>query len=342
MLCYFRPMQLVENQPLQQLNTFGLAARAEFFVEIKTEADLRAALKTPPGPVFVLGGGSNLLLTKDVRGLVLKNSLTGIETRRRTANRTWVRAAGGENWHRLVLWSLDQGLAGLENLSLIPGTVGAAPIQNIGAYGVELKDAFLKLEAVELATGRRRVFSKEECRFGYRDSFFKREGKGKFFITAVWFSLRNEPRLNLEYGAIRETLAERGIEKPTAKDVSDAVVAIRRSKLPDPAEIGNSGSFFKNPEVETSFCLKLLKGWPKMPHFDLGGGRSKIPAGWLIEQCGWKGRRLGNAGCYEKQALVLVNLGGATGEEVWQLAQQIIQSVEEKFGVRLEPEVNVI
>ncbi len=335
-------MQIIENQPLVDLNTFGLHATADFFCEINHERDLLAALKTAHRPIFVLGGGSNLLLTKNVAGLVLKNNLEGIEIRRRTSKKTWVRAAGGENWHELVLWTLENGLSGLENLSLIPGTVGASPIQNIGAYGVELKDVFLKLEAIELATGKKQVFNKKSCQFGYRDSIFKRHEKGRFFISAVWFSLPNEPKLSLGYGAINDILAERGIQKPTPRDVSEAVVSIRQSKLPDPAIIGNSGSFFKNPEIDRALFEKLAEKFPKMPHFPLADGREKIPAGWLIEQCGWKGRRLGNAGCFEKQALVLVNLGGATGAEVWQLAQNIIASVDQTFGIKLAPEVNVI
>ena len=335
-------MQLIENQPLINLNTFGLPASADFFCEINRESDLREALKLPQRPIFILGGGSNLLLTKNIAGLVLKNNLRGIKIVRKTPKKTWIRVAGGENWHQFVLWTLENGLNGLENLSLIPGTVGASPIQNIGAYGVEIKDLFLKLEAIDLITGKKRIFTKQYCQFGYRDSIFKREMKGRFFITAVWFSLENAPKLNLGYGAINDTLAEKGIKNPTSKDVSDAVIAIRQSKLPDPAVIGNSGSFFKNPEVSRDFYEKMVEKWPKMPHFSLPDGHEKIPAGWLIEQAGWKGKRLGNAGCFEKQALVLVNHGGATGAEVWQLAQNIISSVEQQFGIKLEAEVNVI
>lgn len=335
-------MQVIENQQLIDLNTFGLPATADFFCEINHPRDLQSALKLKHRPIFILGGGSNLLLTKNIAGLVLKNNLRGIEIKRRTAKKTWVRAAGGENWHQFVLWTLENNLSGLENLSLIPGTVGASPIQNIGAYGAELKDVFLKLEAIDLATGKARFFSKKDCQFGYRDSIFKRENKGRFFITAVWFSLPIEPKLNLNYGAINETLAAWGIQKPTARDVSEAVISIRQSKLPDPAVIGNSGSFFKNPEIDRAFFEKLVEKWPKMPHFTIDPTREKIPAGWLIEQCGWKGKRLGNAGCFEKQALVLVNHGGATGAEVWQLAQNIIASVESVFGIKLEAEVNVV
>lgn len=335
-------MQLIENQSLEKLNTFGLAASAAHFIEAKTETEIRAALKLNLAPLFILGGGSNLLLTKNWPGLVLKNSLRGMTIERRFANHVWVRAGGGEAWHDFVWWTLANGLSGLENLSLIPGTVGAAPIQNIGAYGVEITDTFLKLEAIEISTGRTIIFNKQACKFGYRNSIFKTEKKGQFIISAVWFRLPTTPKLNLKYGAIRETLAQMGIENPSPTDVSNAVITIRKSKLPDPAVIGNSGSFFKNPEIDRPFFEKLKNGWPEIPHFDAPGGLVKIPAGWLIEQCGWKGKRLGQAGCHEKHALVLVNLGGATGAEIWQLAGQIIESVHQKFGIRIEPEVNVI
>ncbi len=336
-------MQLIENQPLKDFNTFGLDASAAHFFEAKTEADVRSVLKKTPRPILVLGGGSNILLTqKTVGGLVLKNSILGKSVEKRFKNTVWARVGGGENWHETVMWSLENGLAGLENLSLIPGTVGAAPIQNIGAYGVELKDVFLKLEAIDLETGRKRSFSAKECHFGYRDSFFKKELRGRFLISAVWFRLFLKPKINVSYGAIADVLNEKGIASPTARDVSEAVISIRRSKLPDPAVIGNSGSFFKNPTIERAFFEKISTKWPKMPAWPQENGSVKIPAGWLIEQCGWKGQRLGNAGCYEKQALVLVNLGGATGAEVWALAEKIIASVAEKFGIRLEAEVNVI
>lgn len=248
---------------------------------------------------------------------------------------------GGEVWHEFVLWAVAKDYGGLENLSLIPGTVGASPIQNIGAYGVELKDVFVRLKALNLTTGKLRSFNHTACQFGYRDSIFKRQEKGKWCITSVVFSLRKSPhRLNISYGDISKTLESSGITKPGIDDISRAVVQIRTSKLPDQAKIGNCGSFFKNPETERAVLDQILETYPQAPHYRLPDGRVKIPAGWLIEQCGWKGKRVGNTGCYERQALVLVNHGGATGEEVKNLAKTIVESVVEKFGVRLEAEVN--
>lgn len=338
-------MNIRKNVSLLPLNTFGIEARAAHFAEIRSVADLQQGLQAGIRPVFVLGGGSNIIFTRDVAGLVLKNSIAGIQVIRTFKNRVWVKAGGGEVWHDFVLRAVAQGYGGVENLSLIPGTVGAAPVQNIGAYGVELKDVFVGLEAVELATGKRRYFSRSACRFGYRDSFFKREGKGRYCITSVTLSLsRNRHRINTSYGDIRKTLEINGIKQPSIADVSNAVVQIRSSKLPDPAQTGNCGSFFKNPEVERGVFERLFAKFPKIPHFDLppDGARVKIPAGWLIEQCGWKGKRVGNTGCYEKQALVLVNYGGATGEEVKNLAQAIVESVDVTFGIKLETEVNIL
>lgn len=336
-----------QNVQLLPFNTFGLPARAEYFAEIQSVSDLQDVLRENIRPVFVLGGGSNILLTRDLPGLVVKNAVRGIEVVATAGNEVLVRAGGGEVWHDFVLWAVAQGFGGVENLSLIPGTVGAAPVQNIGAYGVELKDVFVGLEAVELATGTVRQFDREECRFGYRDSVFKQEAKGQFCITSVTFALtREHHRINTSYGDIRRTLADmapntRG-DAPTIADVSRAVVQIRTTKLPDPAQLGNCGSFFKNPELDRAALERIRRTHPQVPHFDLPGDRVKIPAGWLIEQCGWKGKRVGNTGCYEKQALVLVNYGGATGLEVKQLAFDIIDSVEKTFGVRLEPEVNIL
>lgn len=336
-------MKIQENVSLLPYNTFGIPAKAGFFAEALTVNHLREALRLNIRPVFVLGGGSNVLFTRDPEGLVLKNSIRGIEVVRRFKNRIWVKIGGGEVWHDFVVWAVQNDYGGVENLSLIPGSTGAAPVQNIGAYGVELKDVFVGLQAVELATGKLCYFSRAECRFGYRDSFFKKEGKGKYCITAVTLSLtaRNH-RINISYGDIRKTLEANGIGQPTIADVSRAVIHIRSSKLPDPAKIGNCGSFFKNPETERAVLERIRLTSPQVPHFDLPDGRVKIPAGWLIEQCGWKGKRVGNTGCYEKQALVLVNHGGATGEEVKNLAYAIIDSVEKTFGLRLEPEVNIL
>jgi UDP-N-acetylmuramate dehydrogenase len=342
-LMIFAPMNIRKNVSLLPFNTFGIPARAAHFTAVHDVGELRAALQSGIQPVFVLGGGSNVLFTRDPEGLVLKNSIRGIEVLRRFKNKVWVRIGGGEVWHDFVLWAVQNQFGGAENLSLIPGTVGAAPVQNIGAYGVELKDLFVRLEAMELATGKIRHFNRNECRFGYRDSIFKREGKGKYCITAVTLSLTaREHRIHLAYGDIRKTLESNGIHSPTIADVSRAVIRIRSSKLPDPAKIGNCGSFFKNPETDRAVLDRIRLTHPQAPHFDLPDGRVKIPAGWLIEQCGWKGKRVGNTGCYEKQALVLVNHGGATGAEVKKLAFDIIGSVEQTFGIRLEPEVNIL
>jgi UDP-N-acetylmuramate dehydrogenase len=335
-------MKIQKNVPLLPFNTFGISVEAAHFAEIHSVSDLRAALRSGIRPVFLLGGGSNVLLTRDVEGLVLKNSIRGIEIARRFKNKIWVTVGGGEVWHDFVLWAVKNGFGGAENLSLIPGSVGAAPVQNIGAYGVELKDIFVGLKAVELTTGKEKYFSRADCRFGYRDSFFKKEGRGKYCITTVTLSLTlKNHRVNISYGDIRKTLEANGVTSPTIAELSRAVVQIRSSKLPDPAKIGNCGSFFKNPEITRVVLEKIRSRHPLVPHFDLPNDKVKIPAGWLIEQCGWKGKRVGNTGCYEKQALVLVNHGGATGEEVKNLAFAIIESVEKEFGVRLEPEVNI-
>lgn len=336
-------MTIQHNISLLPCNTFGLDAHAEYFAEINTLEQLREALRTNIRPVFLLGGGSNVLFTRNVPGLVLKNQLGGIEVVRHFKNRVWVRAGGGVVWHEFVLWCIAQGYGGVENMSLIPGTVGAAPIQNIGAYGVELKDVFVRLRAMHLETGRLKTFFNAACRFGYRDSIFKQEEKGKWCITEVVFSLsKNRHRLNVSYGDISKTLEAHAVTDPSIADVSRAVVQIRSSKLPDPAKIGNCGSFFKNPETDGSVLKRILASHPQAPHFPLPDGRVKIPAAWLIEQCGWKGKRVGNTGCYERQALVLVNYGGATGDEVKNLAFAIIESVEKTFGIRLEPEVNLV
>ena len=251
------------------------------------------------------------------------------------------KAGAGENWHEFVLWTLAQGLSGVENLSLIPGTVGAAPIQNIGAYGVELSEVFLKLEAINLNNGVLHTFRAKDCKFGYRDSIFKKALKGKFCITQVYFRLSTHAQLRLEYGAIQRTLAEQQITQPTPRDLSKAVVAIRSAKLPDPATLGNAGSFFKNPTIDTAHFARLQNQYPNMPNYPQGDQRIKVPAGWLIEQCGWKGKRVGETGSYEKQALVLVNYGAATGAEILALSEAIQQSVAEKFEIQLEREVNL-
>jgi len=335
-------MIILQDRSLLPYNTFGINVKAENFAEITSLDDLRAGLRTGIQPVILLGGGSNVLFTRDVEGLVLKNNLRGIQIVREFKNKVWVEVGGGEVWHEFVLWAVANNYGGVENMSLIPGTVGATPIQNIGAYGVELKDVFVGLKALNLPTGQLKTFNHSSCQFGYRDSIFKREEKGKWCITSVVFSLTKTPHsLNTSYGDISKTLESNGITSPSIADISRAVVQIRTLKLPDPAKIGNCGSFFKNPETDRSILERILATHPQAPHYPLPDGRVKIPAGWLIEQCGWKGKRVGNTGSYDRQALVLVNYGGATGEEVKNLANAIIESVEQGFGVRLEMEVNI-
>ena len=334
-------MKIHPDFPLQKLNTFGITARAERFVTIGTMDELRQVLQENDGPVHILGGGSNILLTGDSTGLLLKNEIGGIDTIEVDEHTAVVAADGGVVWHDLVLWSIENDLGGIENLSLIPGSVGAAPIQNIGAYGVEIKDVFDHLEAIELTSGELYLFNREDCRFGYRDSIFKQDHKGRFFIAKVFFKLSKVHQLNTSYGDIQRTLSEMEIEHPTIRDVSNAVIRIRQSKLPDPAKIGNAGSFFKNPEIELAHFQELKHRFPDIIHYELPDNKVKIPAGWLIEQCGWKGFRSGDAGCHERQALVLVNYGRASGLEILELARRIQLSVAERFGIQLMAEVNV-
>jgi UDP-N-acetylmuramate dehydrogenase len=335
-------MQIKQDHSLLPYNTFGIEVKAAQFVEIESIADLRQVLKARIKPTLILGGGSNLLFTHHPTGLVIRNAIKGIEISRTFKNKVWVKAGGGVVWHDFVCWAVEHKLGGVENLSLIPGTVGASPVQNIGAYGVELKDVFVGLEAVDLETGKVRHFNAAQCRFGYRDSVFKREAKGKYCITSVTFSLTTgKHKLNTSYGDIQRTLEQMQVQSVGIAEISSAVVQIRSSKLPDPAKIGNCGSFFKNPEVERSVLDRLKPLYPNIVSYDLPDGRVKIPAGWLIEQCGWKGKRVGNTGSYEKQALVLVNYGGATGEEVKNLAYAIIDSVGKTFGIKLDTEVNI-
>ena len=344
-------MDLAEHVSLRPYNTFGLDVRARYFARFGSADELRALLQLPQvraADKLILGGGSNLLFTQDFAGVVLKNEIRGLEILGEDgdAGTALVRAGAGESWHGLVEYALDQGLSGLENLSLIPGTVGAAPLQNIGAYGAELRDTFDHLEAVEIATGAGRVFTAAECGFGYRESVFKRGLKGQFVVTAVVFRLHRQARPNVRYGAIADTLAALGITgEPTPQDVSRAVVHIRRSKLPDPAEIGNAGSFFKNPEISQAAFDHLHSRYPDLPGYPVPGG-VKVPAAWLIERAGRKGQRrgpgAGTHGVHDRQALVLVHHGGATGGELRQLAEEIIASVRQQFAVELHPEVNIL
>jgi UDP-N-acetylmuramate dehydrogenase len=329
------------DRSLRSFNTFGIDATAHAYLAVSDAEMLRALREDPIAgrlPRLILGGGSNLLLTRDFPGLVLHMLTQGVALVHETENAFYVKAAAGENWHGFVQWTLAQGFGGLENLSLIPGSVGAAPIQNIGAYGVELKDCFHSLTAFDLVSGETFVFDRAACRFGYRDSVFKHELRERAVILDVTFALPKHWQANMQYADVAQELAARGITSPLASDISVAVIAIRSRKLPDPALIGNAGSFFKNPLVNSETRDALLARFPQLVSYPQPGGDYKLAAGWLIDQCGWKGRDLGAAGVYEKQALVLVNRGGARGEDVVQLAVAIQQDVETRFGVRLEPE----
>ena len=337
-------LQIQENVSLKNFNTFGIDVSAKYFVEIGHEDELAELFMDPQWlqvERLVLGGGSNMLLVKDFDGLVVRINIRGID-HRINHNEVFVEAGAGEVWNDLVNFCVAREYAGVENLSLIPGSVGASPIQNIGAYGVELKDVFHSCRAFEIATDSFRTFTNEDCRFGYRDSIFKNELKEKYIITSVKFKLSLIPNLNLKYGAIEQELANRGITQPTIADVSQVVSHIRVSKLPDPSTIGNAGSFFKNPIITTDQFQQVYSKFPEMVNYPAADGQVKLAAGWLIEQCGWKGKVVGHTGTWKNQALVLVNHGGATGEEVYSLSSQIIDSVYRKFGVLLEREVNII
>lgn len=332
-----------EHIDLKSYNTFGISVKCRILYKIRSNFDLHRILEEEKGPYFILGGGSNLLLTKDQELIVLKNEIQGIEVLSESEDEILLKVGGGIVWHEFVLWSIEQGYGGVENLSLIPGTVGAAPIQNIGAYGVELEQVFHALIAINLETGQEVTFSKDECAFGYRDSIFKQTLKGQYFIVSVILRLtKNQHQLNTSYGAISNELEKRGINEPTIKDISDVVIDIRQSKLPDPAVIGNSGSFFKNPIIPLVQYEQLIKTFPIMPSYPVDEKQVKIPAGWLIDQAGWKGKRIGDAGSYEKQALVLVNHGEASGKEILDFAFMIIEDVKGKFGIELTPEVNIL
>lgn len=337
-------MNIQENISLKDYNTFGIEAKARFFVEINGLAQLQKVLELKSYPnKFILSGGSNILLAADIDALVMHINPKGITVLEETDDQVHIKVMAGENWHELVLWSLEQGYGGLENLSLIPGNVGTAPIQNIGAYGVELKDVFVSCAAMEIASGELVAFDNDACNFGYRDSVFKNKGKEKYIITSVVLKLtKQNHQLNTGYGAIENELKNNGVIYPTIHDVSKAVIAIRQSKLPDPKEIGNSGSFFKNPIVSKKTFEKLKKSHPEVPSYEMGDGQYKIPAGWLIEQCGFKGKRFGDAGVHEKQALVLVNYGEARGAEILELAELIQTEVSSKFKINITPEVNII
>lgn len=342
-------MQFLNNYSLTHLNTFGIDVSAKYFAAFKTADELQecfdlnnsSAFSNQPSPL-ILGGGSNVLFTGNYNGLVLKNEITGIEKTWEDADHVYVTAGGGVNWHEFVLYCIENNYAGAENLSLIPGSVGASPMQNIGAYGAELKDIFHELESYNTEDRSTVTFSKTDCAFGYRESVFKNKYKGKFVITSVTYRLNKIPVFNTSYGAIESELLRAGIHELSIRSVSDAVINIRRSKLPDPAVIGNAGSFFKNPAVSNAQFEKLKTAFPGIVAYPVNENETKLAAGWLIEKCGWKGFRKGDAGCHDKQALVLVNYGNAKGEEILHLSEKIIDSVKLMFNVELQREVNII
>ena len=335
-------MDIQQNISLKPYNTFGIDVKARQFVDIRSLNELKKVINAEKY-FFILGGGSNLLLTKDIHKLVIHLNTKGIEVIQETNNDVFVKVQAGENWHEFVLWCIDHNYGGIENLSLIPGNVGTAPIQNIGAYGIELKDSLHDLEALEIDTVNTKVFTKKDCEFGYRNSIFKNELKGRYIITSVTFKLTKDAhKLNSSYGAIQSELNINNIINPTIKDISEAVINIRQSKLPDPKEIGNSGSFFKNPIISKDDFKTLQKTYPDAPHYVVSKKEVKVPAGWLVEQCGFKGKRFGDAGVHKKQALVLVNYDNATGEDILNLAKKIQKTVLEKFKIYLETEVNII
>lgn len=336
-------MNILHRHSLRDLNTLGVDACAEHFVRAQSEEEIFQVLEFAKGQALsLLGGGSNVILRDFLPGWVLQPALLGRRCVRESHEAWWVQAEAGENWHEFVRWTLEQGWPGLENLSLIPGTVGAAPIQNIGAYGVELSSVFHELEAIRIADGARVVLRGDECRFGYRDSIFKQEGAGQYVITRVTFQLSKAWKPCTTYRDLSEELSARGLAHPSALEISDAVVAIRSRKLPDWHDLGNVGSFFKNPQVDASQAERLLERHPTLPQHRQLDGSVKLAAGWLIEHAGWKGRRLGPVGVYERQALVLVNHGGACARDILQLAQQITQDVRNQFGVELEREPVVL
>lgn len=336
-------MQIQENISLRPFNTFGIDAIARYFAFFRNTDDLEETLNfIPQTSNLILGGGSNILFTKNYDGLVLKNEIRGITELHEDSEFVYVKAGAGENWHRFVQHCISRNWAGIENLSLIPGNVGATPMQNIGAYGVEIEDVFWDLEAFHIRDKKVVTFTRSDCEFGYRDSVFKKKYKDQFVILNVTYQLRKKPRFNTSYGTIEQELEKMGVKQLSIKAISDAVISIRSSKLPGPDEIGNAGSFFKNPTIDAVKFNNLKSEFENIVGYPNADGSVKLAAGWLIEQCGWKGFRKGDAGCHAKQALVLVNFGNATGKEIYQLSEEIMQSVKEKFGVILEREVNII
>ncbi|HMI06140.1 MAG TPA: UDP-N-acetylmuramate dehydrogenase [Flavobacterium sp.] len=337
-------MEIHHNFSLKNYNTFGIEAKARRFVAVHSVDELKTVLQQNAGEKkFILGGGSNMLLTRDIDTLVIHVDLKGKKIISESEDFVEVEAQAGENWHEFVLWTIAQNFGGLENMSLIPGNVGTTPIQNIGAYGTEVKDTFVSCEAMEIATQQIKRFVNPECNFGYRESVFKNELKDRYIITSVVFRLtKKNHKINTSYGDITSELSRNNISEPTLKDVSNAVIAIRQSKLPDPKELGNSGSFFKNPIIPKSEFEKIHARFPEMKFYEVSETEVKVPAGWLIEQAGFKGKRFGDAGIHKNQALVLVNYGNATGQEILNVSKDIQKTIFEKFGIAIEAEVNVI
>lgn len=333
-------MHLRQNTSLKPYNTFGINVPAEYFTELN-DISLLEEVTALPHQKHILGGGSNILLTQPVKGLVLHNTLKGITVAKEDENHVWLNVASGEVWHHLVQYAISNGWGGIENLALIPGTVGASPMQNIGAYGVEAKETIDTVTFWHWLEKKYITYNNAECRFGYRDSIFKHELRDKVFITSVTYKLSKQPKYNTSYGAIEQELESMGVQEPSVNVIAQAVINIRTSKLPDPKQIGNAGSFFKNPTIPAEQYAGLLGLYPSIPSYKVSEALVKIPAGWLIEQCRWKGYRKGETGVHNKQALVLVNYGNAIGSEIWDLSGSIVASVKEKFGIELEREVQV-
>ena len=337
-------MTIQNNFSLKKYNTFGIEAKAKQFVAVHSIEDLNTILNEHQSePKFILSGGSNMLLTQDIQALVIHIDLKGKKVLKEDDDFVWVESQAGENWHEFVLWTIDQNFGGLENMSLIPGNVGTTPVQNIGAYGTEIKDTFISCDAMNIASQEMETFTKEECQFGYRESIFKHEVKDEFIITSVVFKLtKRNHKINTSYGDIIKELEKQNVTTPNLKDVSNAVIAIRQSKLPDPAALGNSGSFFKNPIIPKEQYEKVHALHPEMPHYTVSETEVKVPAGWLIEKAGFKGKRFGDAGIHKNQALVLVNYGNATGQEILAVSRNIQATILREFGIAIEAEVNVI
>lgn len=338
-------MNIIENYPLLKLNTFGIDVKAKYFTSINTINELIEVTKTnvfKDLELLILGGGSNILFTKDFDGLVILNNIKGKEIIEQNQQSIFLKIGAGENWHELVMYCVDNGWGGIENLSLIPGNTGTAPMQNIGAYGVEIKETFIELEALEISSGKIVKFNNSDCEFGYRESVFKNKMKNQYIILNITLELKKNPVLNINYGDVKAILESQNIKNPDIKEVSNAIISIRQSKLPDPKKIGNSGSFFKNPIVSLNLLELIKKKYPNVVNYEINENEFKIAAGWLIERAGWKGKKFNNYGIHEKQALVLVNYGLANGMEIFELSEKIILDIKDKFGITLEREVNII